>query len=101
MTTQTQPKFKLGQILATPGALEALHRNHTDGLEFLRRHVSGDWGAVCRDDAELNDLALQDGSRILSAYLLADETKLWIITDATIDDHGNRQATTFLLPEEY
>ena len=101
MTTQTQPKFKLGQIVATPGALEALQRNESDGTEYLRRHVTGDWGTVCPDDAQLNDLAIEDGSRILSAYLMADETRLWIITDATIDGEGNRQVTTLLLPEEY
>jgi len=36
----------------------------------------------------------------LSAYFLPDETKLWIITEAT-DDAGNRVATTFLLTDEY
>lgn len=82
MKTLTRPKFKLGQILATPGALEALQRNETDGLEYLRRHVTGDWGTVCQDDAQLNDLAIRDGGRILSAYLLADSTKIWVITDA-------------------
>ena len=56
---------------------------------------------MCDEDKQANDEALQTGARILSAYFLPDETKLWIITDAVIDDEGNRQATTFLLPEEY
>lgn len=39
-------------------------------------------------------------SRLLSAYLLKDGTKIWIITEAA-DDNGKREATTILLPEEY
>ena len=101
MDTETKAKFKLGQIVATPGALEALQRNNTDGGDYLQRHASGDWGIVCDEDDQLNDQAVQDGSRILSAYLLPDETKLWIVTDAVSDGQGNRQATTLLLPEEY
>lgn len=101
MTTKTKAKFKVGRIVATPGALESLQRNNADGLDYIRRHVTGDWGIVCKDDAELNYRSLQDGSRILSAYLLPDETKLWVITDATIDEQDNREATTLLLPEEY
>jgi hypothetical protein len=48
----------------------------------------------------LNDESLKDGSRLLSAYLLKDGTKIWIITEAE-DDNGKREATTILLPEEY
>ena len=36
------PKFPLGQVLATPGALEALP--HQELQEALGRHVRGDWG---------------------------------------------------------
>ena len=46
-------------------------------------------------------MAVQDGSRILSSYLLPDDTTIWIITDAEIDEEHNREATTLLLPEDY
>ena len=81
-------------------ALDALRRNNSSGLEYLRRHALCDWGTVCEEDKQANDDALRTGARLLSAYFLPDETKLWIITDAE-DDKGKRQATTFLLPEEY
>jgi hypothetical protein len=56
-------KFPLGQIAATPGALEAPEEGgQTPGL-FLARHAAGDWGEVCREDSALNDQALVDGSR--------------------------------------
>ena len=100
MSTQHEVKFELGQIVATPGALEALQRNRNTGLEYIQRHATGDWGCVDAEDGQSNQDALESGERLLSAYLLSDETKLWIITDAA-DDQGRRLATTLLLPDEY
>lgn len=94
-----KPKFPLGQVVATPGALSALEQSGRTPLEFLQRHRSCDWGDLCEEDAQLNDEALEDGSRILSSYELGDE-KLWIITEAA-DDNGQRSATTILLSHEY
>lgn len=93
--------FSLGALVATPGALEALARNGTSGLEYLQKHARGEWGEVCDEDRAANAAALQSGARLLSAYALRDGTRLWIITDAEIDAEHNRQATTILLPEEY
>ena len=100
MNTEEKVRFTLGQIVATPGALEALQRNNVTGVEYLRRHASGDWGIVCEEDKQANEAALKTGARLMSAYFLPDETKLWIITEAA-DDEGNRSATTLLLPDEY
>ena len=93
-------RFPLGQLLATPGALAALQRAQQTPAEFLMRHSRGDWGDVCAEDKRLNDQSLEDGSRLMSAYLTSDGVKLWIITEAA-DDAGHRLATTILLPEEY
>jgi hypothetical protein len=95
-----KPKFLLGRVVATPGALNALEKSEQSPSEFLDKHVRGDWGIVCEEDSELNDLSLQDGSRILSAYKLRDGTKIWVITDAA-NDQGRREVTTILLPSEY
>ena len=92
--------FSLGPVVATPGALEALGRNGSTGLEYLQRHARGEWGELCDEDRKANDAALQSGARLLSAYRLGDGTRIWIITEAD-DGHGNRAATTVLLPEEY
>jgi hypothetical protein len=92
--------FKLGAVVATPGALAALEKAGQSPWEFLARHVQGDWGVVDAEDSEANNQALKDGSRLLSAYLLKTGEKLWLITEAE-DDHGNRAATTLLLPDEY
>ena len=97
---KTNQKFSLGQIVATPGAIEALEASSQTANEFLARHVHGDWGTVSPEDREANDASLIDGSRILSSYRVKDGTKIWIITEAA-DDNGNRAATTILLPSEY
>jgi hypothetical protein len=100
MPTTVKPKFSCGVILATPGASEAFQRNHQMPLEFLQRHLSGDWGDLCDEDRQANDQALVDGSRLLSAYQLADGTKLWCITEAC-NENGRRESSMFLLPSEY
>ena len=100
MITLKKPLFSPGQILATPGCLEMLETTGQNVWEFLSRHLVGDWGVVCPEDAEANNAALKDGSRILSAYVLKNGEKIWLITEA-IGDSGNREATTALLPSEY
>src|SRR5476649_2818198 len=88
MSTMTsKPKFSLGQILATPGALDALQESGQTPQFFLAKHVVGDWGEVCDEDKALNDQSLIDGSRLLSAYKTLKGERLWIITEAK-DDQG-------------
>ena len=96
----TRGRFSLGHVVATPGALEALAESGQTPAFFLDQHASGKWGVVDEEDWRLNDEALKDGSRILSAYLTPKGKRLWIITEAA-DDNGHRAATTLLLPEEY
>lgn len=94
MSTST-PKFSLGRVVATPGALAALQATGQSPLEFLVRHAQGDWGELDAEDRQQNRQALAKGLRLLSAYRTRDETRLWIITEA------DRSVTTLLLPEEY
>jgi hypothetical protein len=90
----------LGQIVATPGALDALAAADTTPAALLRRHAAGDWGDLDAHDRAANAAALHDGSRLLSAYTIAEGVTVWIITEAA-DEHGYRPATTLLLPQEY
>lgn len=92
-----QPKvlFSLGKVYLTIGAREVLEESNQTADEFLSRHQKGDWGNVCKDDADENDLSLREGFRILSSYKTSKDEKLWIITEA------DRSSTTLLLPSEY
>ena len=94
------PRFALGQVVATPGALKALEQAGEGVQKFLSRHVAGDWGDLDDEDKQLNDEALKDDSRLLSAYTLTGGVRIWIITEAVGDD-GKRASTCVLLPEEY
>lgn len=84
--TKSVRLFPLGQVVATPGALEALDRAAIN---------AGDWGNVPLSDAEENMSSVENGWRILSSYAISDDQNLWIITEA------DRSVTTLLLPEEY
>ena len=95
MSAIVKPKFELGQLVATPDAIQALSRNGTNDSQFVRRHQGGDWGNVSEDDAQANECALTQDLPIMSVYTLKDGTRLWIITEA------DRSATTILLPAEY
>jgi hypothetical protein len=95
-----KPKFNLGQVVATPGALRVLEEAGQSPGYFLNRHVAGDWGEVDAHDQQANDEALVHGERLLSAYKTLRGVKLWVITEAT-DDQGRRAATTLILPQEY
>jgi len=97
MTTQTLnqgPLFALGQIVATPGALETMQRLDISPITLLSRHQRGEWGDLDEDDKRENELSVNEGLRIFSAYVF-DTVKFWVITEA------DRSATTILLPEEY
>jgi hypothetical protein len=97
---ETANKFSLGRIVATPRALEALGAAGQSADEFLARHLVGDWGELDPEDKALNEAALLDGSRILSAYTLRNGDRLWVITEGT-NEVGLRYSSTILLPSDY
>lgn len=90
-----KPRFPLGQVVATPGALDALEATGQTAMELLQRHVVLDPGSLDEEDQQTNEQAVTNGDRVLSSYLLNDGTKLWVITEA------DRSSTCLLLPSEY
>jgi len=88
-------KFSIGKLVATPGAIEALADAKQSPMEFVARHIKGDWGEVCDEDRQANEDALRDGERLLSVYRTSKGVKIWIFTEA------DRSSTCVLLPEEY
>lgn len=96
------PKFLFpsGQIAITPGADDLLVQLNVHWIRLLARHMTGDWGNLDDEDKKANDLAIENGMRILSAYQFdhgngQQENRIWVITEA------DRSATTILLPSEY
>ena len=103
------PRFALGQLVATPGAMELLEQTGFSALALISRHVRGDFGCCCDEDKATNEIAIRQGMRVMSVYCLVDTEKLlqtppdkrsglprlWCITEA------DRSVTTLLLPSEY
>ena len=85
-------RFPLGQLAITSNA--SLRLSTEEVLTALRRHTSGDWGDLCPEDTLANDIAVEHGGRLLSAYGHG-EHRFWLITEA------DYSATTVLLPEDY
>jgi hypothetical protein len=79
----------LGNIVATPGALKQLVKAQVTLGSLLRRHLDLEQGELSNSDQAANKAAIEDGSRIFSAFLLPTGVKLWIITEA-IGEDGRR-----------
>jgi hypothetical protein len=88
-------RFPLGQIVATPGALEAIAEAGQRAGEFIQRHARLEQGELSDADHQENLFSVDKRLRIFSAFKTDLDVKLWVITEA------DRSATTILLPEEY
>lgn len=96
----TERLFPLGRIVMTTnlqGKLQEANPEHWEEelQELIRRHASGDWGDMGEEDKRENNLSLERGFRIFSAYTTSQGIKVWVITEA------DRSVTTALLPEDY
>jgi len=87
-------QFESGQVVATPGVLRAFEASGESPLEYVTRHLSGDWDIVKPEDRRENELALRAGLRIMSVYLLKSRVRIWVITEA------DRSSTCLFLREE-
>ena len=95
--------FPTGQIVASRGVYDLACQNPDFARfiqESLSRHVKGEWGDVDDEDQQTNDLALKQGTRLLSAYNDGRFPRhgvatIWIITEA------DRSATTIIFSDEY
>lgn len=90
-----EQRFLLGELVITHDAALALHNAGQTAEPYLLRHLQGDWGIMDDTDRVANDLALQNGERLLSCYALPTGEPIWIITEA------NRASTSILTPDEY
>ena len=95
--------LSLGQVVATSSIHSLMSSDlsfHTFVYTSLMRHGEGDWGEVCEEDHESNELALVSGRRVFSVYECGPVhqeygRKIYVITEA------DRSATTVLWPWEY
>lgn len=93
--SELKPRFELGKIVATTGAIETLAQAKIEPLTLITRHVTGDWGNMVEEDKLANVEAVTHGNRVFSSYLLENGKNIWVITE------WDRSYTTLLLPDEY
>lgn len=86
--------LELGNIVATPNALDFAEANNIHLSSLVHRHQHGDWGDLCQDDIDSNQEAIVHGERVFSSYQFGQD-KIWIITE------WDRSVTTILLPIDY
>jgi hypothetical protein len=89
--------FPLGRTVITAAALDALTIRGLAAIipTILARHELGDWGDLEEADRTANAIAIQEGERLLSAYDIHDDLRVWVITER------DRSITTILLPQNY
>lgn len=94
MAVRNDPLFDLGQVVATPAAIDFCQDHSVHPLTLIRRHHHGDFGDMDPGDIAANLSAIKSGARVFSSYQIGSG-KVWVITEA------DRSSTCILLPDEY
>lgn len=95
MPRTQRPRFRLGELVTTPGALDLLDRAGVNATELLTRHERGDWGVARPREVMQNRRALRKGGALTSVFEVGDKHEtLLIVTEV------DRCITTLLLPQE-
>ena len=88
--------FLLGTIAFSRRCLGVMAGAGIHPIDLIRRHETGDWGALSAVEWSQNDRAVRNGNEVIaSQYRFGRGLSLWVVTDA------NRQLTRILLDDEY
>ena len=63
--------------------------------DYFQRYVNCDWGDLCEEDKEMNEVAVLTGEGRILASCNTKYGKVWIITE------WDRSVTTVLFADEY
>lgn len=94
-------KFSMGKLVMTASVNNRVADDNKYAkfvYDSIQRHLKCDWGDLCKEDKELNDLSLssEDPGRLFSAYEYNGKSdRIYIITE------WDRSYTTILFPSEY
>ena len=92
MPRTSMPQFEIGQTYATPAVAKFL--TNDEAATLLQFHTRGYWDEMDPEDIVENEISVEKGFRVLSAYTIRAR-KIWVITES------DRAHTTFLFPSEY
>lgn len=88
-------KVDLGRMAMTRSVADLVASGRINPLRYIARHAVCDWGDVCADDWQANNLAMQTEGRLMSVYQVSKDLTVWVITE------WDRSVTTLLLPSDY
>lgn len=92
--------MKLGKLYFTRGINHAISEHITFSrfiVKSLERYGMDDWGEMCEEDKEMNDLSVQhNDGRVVARYKHSNRD-IYIITDI----QGEERNTTILFCDEY
>ena len=91
-------KFSLGMILVTAAIEKAIEEGKVEQEDVetvIGRHVTGDWGEVCAEDADMNSANLCNGDGVLFSVYTVGSFDIWVWTEP------DRSATTVLFDYEW
>ncbi len=94
-------KFNPGKLVMTRGVNDRIAEDSQFArfvLRSIKKHLKCNWGELCQEDKDLNDLSLNsdDPGRLFSAYEFNGKNdRIYIITE------WDRSYTTILFPSEY
>ena len=94
-------KFELGEIGASPAAMDALERTDTDHRKLIEMHAHCEHGIVNEPRLIANQKALAKGAPIISSYALSDGTVVIVSTDITCGNDKYPVGTVIVLLDEY
>lgn len=91
--------MKFGQLYFTKQITQAIDKNITFSrfiVKSLEKYGMNDWGNICDEDKEVNDLAIQKKhGRVIAKYNY--KRNIYIITDI----QENQRHTTVMFCDEY
>jgi hypothetical protein len=92
MPKTLEPQFSVGDVFVTREIHEFISPDEV--YDLLALHTHGFWDGMDPEDIAENELSVEKGYRVFSAYQVRGR-KVWVITE------WDRSATTVLFPHEY
>lgn len=69
------PAFAIGAVVYTASIDTLARQGIFEPLQYLYRHICGDWGDICEEDQQGNRDALELSNRLLSSYQVQPDLK--------------------------
>ena len=96
-------QLHIGQVTASEAIVQEI--SETEDFQVfcmscVRRHRSGDWGDIARDDWVANNRAARNGERVISEYLIPDIFRIGYADRIVVSTNGERTETSILFPDD-